>query len=136
MNKRVIVVGGGLAGLACTIRLAEQGLDVDLFSMVPVIGSAAVWVPAAIILIISGHWGKGLILLAWGAAVVGQADNVVRPYVISQRSNMHPLLVFFTLLGGVQAFGVMGIFVGPVILSVAIVVFDMLRETFRQGPEP
>lgn len=100
-----------------------------LFSMIPVIGSAAVWGPAAIILIFSGHWGKGLALLAWGIAIVGQVDNVVRPYVISQRSNMHPLLVFFSLLGGVKAFGVMGLFVGPVILSVTIVVFEMLRET-------
>ena len=68
-------------------------------------------------------------MLVWGIAIVGQVDNIVRPYVISQRSNMHPLLVFFSLLGGVKAFGVMGLFVGPVILSVTIVVFEMLRET-------
>ena len=98
------------------------------FSMVPVVGSAAVWGPAVIVLFIGGHLWKGLILLGWGACVVAQADNVVRPYVISQRANMHPLLIFFALLGGVQAFGPLGLFAGPVIVSVAIVVFDMLRE--------
>jgi predicted PurR-regulated permease PerM len=106
-----------------------------LFSMVPVIGSAAVWGPAAILLVVSGHWLKGLLLLGWGAAVVAQVDSVVRPFVISHRANMHPLLIFFALLGGVKAFGPIGLFVGPVVVSVTIVVFDLLRETNRDVSE-
>ena len=105
------------------------GMVTALFSLIPIVGSAAVWGPAAIILLIGGHWWKGIILLAWGAGVVGQVDSLVRPYVISERVKLHTLLVFFALLGGVKAFGVMGLFVGPVVLSVAIVVLDMLRET-------
>ncbi len=124
---------GSLTGLAFWVLGLPSpvlwGVVTALFSMVPLIGSAAVWGPGAIFLFISGHWVKGLALLAWGVVVVGQADNVVRPYVISQRANLHPLLVFFALLGGVQAFGVIGLFVGPVVLSVTIIVFDMLRET-------
>src|SRR5262249_7511223 len=104
------------------------GLVTALFSLVPIIGSAAVWAPAAIILAVSGHWVKALILIVWGAAVVAQVDNVVRPYVISQRANLSTLMVFFSLLGGVQAFGFMGLFIGPVALSFTIVVLQMLRE--------
>jgi predicted PurR-regulated permease PerM len=104
------------------------GLVTALFSLIPIIGSAAVWGPAVIVLLVSGHWWKGLLLLGWGAAVVGQIDSIVRPYVISERAKMHTLLVFFALLGGVKAFGVMGLFIGPVVLSVTIVVLDMLRE--------
>jgi predicted PurR-regulated permease PerM len=104
------------------------GVVTALFSLIPIIGSAAVWGPAVIVLIIAGHWWKGLILLGWGAAVVAQIDSLVRPYVISERAKMHTLLVFFALLGGVKAFGIMGLFIGPVVLSVTLVVLDMLRE--------
>jgi predicted PurR-regulated permease PerM len=104
------------------------GMVTALFSLIPLVGSAVVWGPAVMILMVGGNWGKGLILLVWGVAVVSQVDSLVRPYVISERAKMHTLLVFFALLGGVQAFGVMGLFVGPVVLSVAIVVLDMLRE--------
>jgi predicted PurR-regulated permease PerM len=104
------------------------GLVTGLCSLIPIVGSAAVWAPAVIMLFISGHWWKGLILLGWSAAVVAQIDNLVRPYVISERAKMHPLLVFFALLGGVKAFGVMGLFIGPLVLSVMLVVLEMLRE--------
>jgi predicted PurR-regulated permease PerM len=133
----VAIAQGSLAGLAFwALGLSSPilwGVVTALFSMVPVVGSAAVWGPAAILLFVTGHWIKGVLLLGWGAAVVGQADNVVRPYVISQRASMHPLLVFFALLGGVRAFGVIGLFVGPVVLSVTIIIFEMLSEQRSQG---
>ena len=113
-------------GLAAPILWA---LVTGLASLVPVVGSALVWGPASILLILSGHWVKALILLIWGAAVVGQVDVVVRPYVVSTRVKVHTLLVFFALLGGVEAFGIIGIFVGPVILSVTLAVLAMLRST-------
>jgi predicted PurR-regulated permease PerM len=110
------------------------GLVTALFSLIPFIGSAAVWGPAVTILVIGGHWWKGLILLGWGAAVVGQVDSLVRPYVISGRAKLHTLLVFFALLGGVKAFGVMGLFIGPVVLSVTLVVLEMLQEANLDYP--
>ena len=127
------VAQGTLASLAFWVLGLPSpvlwGLVTALFSLVPIIGSAAVWGPAVIILVIGGHWWKALILLGWGAAVVGQIDTVVRPYVISGRVKLHTLLIFFALLGGVEAFGVMGLFIGPVVLSVTLVVLEMLRET-------
>jgi len=110
------------------------GVVTALFSLIPIIGSAAVWVPAVIILVVSGHWWKGLILLSWGAVVVGQVDSFVRPYVISERAKLHTLLVFFALLGGVKAFGGMGLFIGPVVLSVTLVVLEMLQEAHLDHP--
>jgi predicted PurR-regulated permease PerM len=132
----VLAVGasqGILAGVAFWVLGLSSpvlwGLVTGLFSLLPIIGSAAVWGPAAIVLAVSGHWVKALILSGWGAGVVAQTDNVVRPYVISERANLSTLAVFFALLGGVKAFGVMGLFVGPVALSFTLVVLEMLRET-------
>jgi predicted PurR-regulated permease PerM len=113
-------------GLSAPILWA---LVTALASLVPVVGSALVWGPASIFLFLSGHWVKALILFIWGAAVVGQVDVLVRPYVVSARVKVHTLLVFFALLGGVKAFGIIGIFVGPVILSVTLAVLDMLKTT-------
>ena len=105
------------------------GVVTGLLSLIPIVGSAAVWLPAAIILAAGGHWWKGLILLVWGAAIVGQIDSFIRPYVISGRVKLHTLLVFFALMGGVKAFGVMGLFIGPVVLSVTLVLLQMLQES-------
>jgi len=92
-----------------------------------VVGTGIVWVPAAIVLAVGGHWIKALILIGWGAAVVAQVDALVRPYVVSGRAKMHNLLIFFALLGGVRAFGIMGLFIGPAVVSVTIALLDMLR---------
>lgn len=113
-----------ILGLSAPILWA---LVTALASLVPVVGSALVWGPASILLILNGHWVKALILLIWGAAVVGQVDVVVRPYVVSAHVKVHTLLIFFALLGGVEAFGIVGIFVGPVILSLTLAVLDMLK---------
>ena len=104
------------------------GLVAGLASLIPLVGTGLVWAPAAAVLALGGHWIKALILLGWGAAVVAQIDAVVRPYIVSGRAKMHNLLIFFALLGGVSEFGFMGIFIGPVIVSVTIVLLDMLRD--------
>ncbi|HKX32524.1 MAG TPA: AI-2E family transporter [Blastocatellia bacterium] len=108
------------------------GVAAAIFSFVPFIGSSAIWLPASIFLIVTGQWVKGVILLIWGAGVVGMADNVVRPYVISGHVNFHPLYIFFALLGGVQAFGLLGLFIGPVILAIAQALFGIIREEMRE----
>jgi predicted PurR-regulated permease PerM len=104
------------------------GLLAALASLIPFVGTGLVWAPAAAVFAMGGHWIKALILLGWGAAVIAQIDAVVRPYIVSGRAKLHNLLIFFALLGGVKAFGFMGIFIGPVIVSVTIVLLDMLIE--------
>jgi len=100
-----------------------------LASMVPLLGSALVWAPAALVLVVTGHWVKAVVLFVWGGGGVGQVDVLIRPWIVSARVKVHSLLVFFALLGGAKAFGVIGIFVGPIILSFALAVFDLLKRT-------
>ncbi len=107
------------------------GLTAAIFSFIPFVGTGVVWVPAAIILTLNGHLLKGLILLGWGAGIVGTADNVIRPLVISDQIRLHPLYVFFALLGGVQAFGISGLFIGPVAFALAQALFRLIREETR-----
>jgi len=104
------------------------GLVTGLCSLIPIVGSGVVWGPAVLMLLISGHTWKALILLVWCGAVVTQIDHLVRPYVISGRAKMHPLAVFLALLGGVSAFGVMGLFIGPLVMSLTLVVLELLSE--------
>ncbi len=129
----VAAVQGTLTGVALGILGVSApilwALVTALASLVPVLGSALVWGPVAILLFISGHWIKAIILLAWGAGVVGQVDAIVRPYVIGAHVKVHTLLVFFSLLGGVKAFGIVGVFIGPVVLSVTMAILDILRKT-------
>ena len=128
----VAVAQGTLLGLSFWVLGLPSpvlwGMMTALFSFMPLVGTALVWLPAAIILILIGHPVKGLILLAWGAGVVGMVDNILRPMVISEQMRFHPLYVFFALLGGVQAFGVIGLFVGPAVLALATSLFSLVRE--------
>ena len=135
----VAVAQGALVSLLfLTLGLPSPvlwGIVTAMFSFVPFVGSSAVWLPASILLFLGGHWVKGLIVLGVGAGVIGLTDNVVRPYVISERVHFHPLYVFFALLGGAQAFGLIGLFVGPVVLAVGHAVFRLLREETSFGRE-
>lgn len=128
----VAAAQGFLTGLAFWVLSVPSaimwGVLTAVASLVPVVGSAMIWAPASIALMVGGHWGKALILLGWGAAVVGQVDTVVRPYVIGKQVKVNTLLLFFALLGGIRAFGFMGLFIGPVVLSVTVAVFGMLEE--------
>ena len=98
------------------------------FSLIPILGSAVVWVPAVVFLFAKGHNGAAVFLLAWSAGVVSWADNIVRPYVISGTVQINPVLILFSLLGGVKAFGVIGLFVGPVVVALTGAVFQILQE--------
>jgi predicted PurR-regulated permease PerM len=131
----VVVVAaaqGGLTGLAFWFLSLPNpvlwSVVAGLLSMIPLVGASSVWVVAAIWLAVTGHYVKAAILTAFGAGVIGLADNVIRPYVVSGQVKMHPLLVFFALLGGTRAFGLTGLFIGPAVLSVALAILEMTSE--------
>jgi predicted PurR-regulated permease PerM len=100
-------------------------------SLLPVGGTALVWLPGSIILIVAGHWVKGILLFAWGAGVVGMLATVVQPIVLGRRARLHTLQIFLGLLGGIQAFGLLGLFLGPTIISVTHALFRIIREENR-----
>jgi predicted PurR-regulated permease PerM len=108
------------------------GIAAAVCSVIPFVGPSLVWLPVVIFLSVNGHWWKGLFLLAWGAIAVGTADNIVRPLVIARQVKLHPLLLLFALFGGIQEFGFVGLFIGPVVMSVMIALVDMLREDFSE----
>jgi predicted PurR-regulated permease PerM len=109
------------------------GLASAAASFVPVGGAALVWVPADIYFFTQGSWGRGLILLLWGTFVISLVDNVVRPIVIGSRTNIPTLFLFFGILGGIQAYGVVGVFLGPVLLATIVAFLKIYREEYARG---
>lgn len=91
-----------------------------LASLVPIVGTSLVTIPAVFYLLLTGHLGAGIGLFMWGAAVVGLVDNVVSVIFFKDRIKVHSLVVLFSILGGVELFGAIGFLVGPVIVSVFI----------------
>ena len=100
------------------------GAIMAFLSLLPVGGTALVWVPAGIVLLAQGAAGRGLGILAWGALIVGLADNWFKPMIISGRSEMNTLPVFFGVMGGLAAFGFLGLFLGPIVVALGIAVWD------------
>ncbi|WP_022670530.1 AI-2E family transporter [Hippea alviniae] len=91
---------------------------IAMFSFVPLVGTAIIWLPVGIYLFVEGSIVKGIFILVWGVAAIGLVDNYVRPLIISSKINIHPMILFFAILGSVIVFGPIGIILGPVIVSV------------------
>jgi predicted PurR-regulated permease PerM len=136
----IAVIQGVLGGLAFWVLGLPSpllwGVVMIFLSMIPMLGSFIVWVPAAIYLGLTGHWPKAVMLAVWGALVIGSVDNFLRPKLVGERTRLHELLVFFSVLGGLQVFGVLGIVLGPVIVAITIALLDVLRQADGPTNEP
>ena len=97
-------------------------------SIIPVVGSPLVWVPVVIAFVLMGSYWKALLLGLWGALIVGSVDNVLRPFVVSARDKQHPVLIALAAIGGTYAFGVLGILLGPLMVSLAAAVLKEIQE--------
>lgn len=95
--------------------------------MIPIAGSFLVWLPLSIYLMANGHWSKAVVLIVWGALVVSTIDNFLRPKLIRNQTKLHELFVFFSVLGGISVFGLLGIVLGPVVLAITL----GLLQTFQ-----
>lgn len=93
------------------------GTAIALFSLVPIIGTATIWLPASIILVLTGNVGGGLFLFFYGLLVVSTVDNFLRAYFIGERTKMNQLLTFLAVFGGIGVFGLIGVIFGPLILA-------------------
>jgi predicted PurR-regulated permease PerM len=107
------------------------GAVMAFFALIPLLGAFVVYVPAAFILFASGAYVKGMILLVVGVAVVSQIDNFLRPLIISGRTQLHPLLLFFAIAGGVSVFGLLGLVLGPVVAALFVGIFEVYRMTIN-----
>lgn len=104
------------------------GVLAAVCALLPMGGTAFVWVPGALLLGAQGRWGWAIFLAVWGALIVGSADNVLRPMLISGRAQISTLPVFFGVLGGLAAFGMIGMFLGPVLVALALELFRFAEE--------
>lgn len=113
-----------LQGLVGGIGFAIVGISSPVFwgaamaflSLIPVVGTAIIWVPAVIFLLIFGSYGSALFLFLWGVFLVGSVDNIARTYLIGGKAQTYPLITFFVILGGVLMMGLKGVIIGPLVL--------------------
>jgi predicted PurR-regulated permease PerM len=105
-------------------------------SFIPIGGTALIWGPAAILLLVQGAFLKGIILLLLGIFGISMADNFLRPLFISSRTNIHPLLLFFAVLGGIQVFGLIGLVMGPLIATLCLTLIEIYIEGIKAKDSP
>ncbi|MDQ1560416.1 MAG: hypothetical protein QOD32_3476 [Pyrinomonadaceae bacterium] len=112
------------------------GVVMTFLSLIPMAGAFVVWIPAAIFLAVTGHWVKAALLVAWGALVIGTVDNFLRPKLVGERTKLHELFIFFSVLGGLHVFGVLGLVLGPVVLAITLALLDVMRHADRPPTAP
>lgn len=136
--KGTAVIGflqGGLAGLA----LYFAGIPSALFwavammvlSVVPGVGAALVWVPAVFYLVVGEEYVSAIAVATFCAVVVGTVDNVLRPKLVGNDTQMHELMIFFSTLGGLLMFGFMGFVIGPIIAALFVTLWELYGDEFR-----
>ena len=109
------------------------GAMMAVCALVPLVGTALIWLPAAIYLFLQDEMVKGLILLAWGAFVVGSIDNFIRPFFISGKARLPVLVIAIGALGGLFSFGLLGIVIGPILLALFIALFEIYKGQVFPG---
>jgi predicted PurR-regulated permease PerM len=118
-------IGFAIAGLPSPLVFGVLGV---LLALVPVVGTALMWIPATIWLLLQGESGYALFMAGWGVIVVGGVDNILRPMLISGRVEVPTLAVFIGVMGGLSAFGFVGLFLGPIVLGLLVALFRFTSE--------
>ena len=133
-NIIVALIQGILGGIGFFIfgipNALLWGIMMAIFALLPFGGTALVWLPAGIIMLSLQNWFAGIGILVWGVFIVGLIDNILKPKLIGKKTNLHPLLVFVSIIGGLWAFGFIGVLIGPIIAALLIVLLDMYRVRF------
>lgn len=131
-NVMTAAVQGALIGLAFWISPLPSpvvfGVLGAIFSLIPAVGTGIVMVPAIIALAVQGRWGWTIFMIVWAVGVVGLADNFVRPLFISGRAKISTLPVFIGAIGGVAAFGPIGLFLGPIVIALVLAFVRFAEE--------
>jgi len=118
-------VGFWVAGLPSPILF---GALMAVCALIPIIGTALVWLPGALYLLMNGQTMTALLLIAWCVVVVSSIDNIIRPLFISGFARLHILVIILGVLGGILAFGITGVVAGPLILALVLVFFEDSRQ--------
>jgi predicted PurR-regulated permease PerM len=136
--KGTLIIGliqgtmGGVLFWAVGIQSAfVWGVIMILAAMIPGIGCAIIWAPAAVILLATGHIVEGMAIAAVGALVISSIDNVLRPLLVGKDTQMHPLLIFLSTLGGIAVFGISGFVIGPIITALLSTLWEIYEKHYQ-----
>lgn len=131
----IAAVQGVLGGLAFLVLGVPNPLlwgTVMIFcALIPMIGTPIVWVPASFFLLLTGHWITAIILFAFCLSVVSGIDNVLRPFLLQGKSGLHPLVLFFAIIGGIFVYGPLGIILGPITIALFVTILHLYKTEFK-----
>jgi predicted PurR-regulated permease PerM len=134
------IAQGLLAGLAYAVLDVPFPVFLTALTIVlaplPFGGTALVWGPVVLFLFWAGPAWKAIAMLAWGVGVVMMVDTVLRPMLIGKGAKLPVLFLFFSILGGLAAYGLIGLFLGPIILAILLTGFQIYREEYLTEPQP
>ncbi|MBU0661234.1 AI-2E family transporter [Patescibacteria group bacterium] len=137
--KSTLILGGiqgTLGGLLFLVTGVEGafiwGVIMTVLSVIPALGSVIVWLPAGIIMLALGNTAEGLIILLFGSIVISNIDNVLRPIMVGKDTQLHPLLVLFSTLGGIFFFGVSGFIIGPIVVSLFLAILSIYDHHYAK----
>lgn len=136
--KGTLIIGliqgamGGILFWAVGISSAfVWGVTMILAAMIPGIGSAVIWVPAALILLATRHIWEGIVIIAVGSLMISSVDNILRPVLVGKDTQMHPLLIFLSTLGGIAVFGISGFVIGPIITALLSTLWEIYEQHYQ-----
>lgn len=120
-------IGMGISGFPAFF----WGTMLAFASFIPMVGTALIWIPACLYLLLTGELYLALFLFIWSLAIVGSIDNFLRPFLMQGSTGMSSIMIFFSLLGGLHLFGLIGLIYGPIIFALTAVLFTMYEEEFK-----
>lgn len=130
------VIQGGIGGLLFWTTGVEGALIwavmMMFLSLIPGMGSYIIWLPVAVIMLVLGNLWQGIVILIVGATIIGTIDNILRPILVGKDTQMHPLLILFSTLGGIILFGISGFIIGPIITSLLLALWEMYAHHYRK----
>lgn len=128
-------IQGGIGAIGMWIvgipNVLFWGLVMTILSIIPALGPAIIWIPAAVILVLQGEVVNGIVLTAIGAIVIGNIDNLLRPRLVGKDAQMPDLMILFGTLGGLAMFGISGVITGPIIAALFITLWDIYGKAFK-----
>jgi predicted PurR-regulated permease PerM len=134
------VIQGGLGTIGLLIFGVENwlfwGALMIITALLPVLGTPLIWVPAAVGLLLDGEVTRGVLLMVYGASIVMNIDNFLRPKLVSGRTKVHPVLILIGVLGGLRVFGFIGMLVGPLILAMLTALIKFYEQHYMQRSKP
>ncbi len=140
--KGTFVIGaiqGILAGLMFWVTGVEGafiwGVIMTVLSIIPAVGSVIVWLPAGIAMLVFGNIWQGIFILVFGAVIISNIDNLLRPIMVGKDIQMHPLLVLFSTLGGIIMFGISGFVIGPIIAALFLAIVSIYHHYYKSELE-